>query len=338
MAPEPPHPVAAGPTPSFSIIIPAYQAAGFVAGAVESALAQTLPPLEVIVSDDGSTDDLRGALAPYAGEIMLLHKEHSGVSATRNVALRAATGDFVVVLDADNVLQPEYLEALSELAVARPDLDILTTDAFLELDGKIYGRYYRGKARFVEKDQRRGIIHQHFVYANAAYRRKALLAVGGYDEFYDPTPYHGVEDTDLLVRMILGGSAAGLVDEPLATYRIHAGSLSANRARSTRGGVLVLERAATHPSLTEAELRYLQRELAARKQDAALVEAEEALRGLAAHPRRRCLKVAFGSGYAMASRISALAAVMAPRAAGRYLARRERITGRSRLALRTHGR
>jgi GT2 family glycosyltransferase len=339
IAPEPPHPVVPGPTPSFSIIIPAYQAAAFIADAVVSALAQTLPPHEVIVCDDGSTDDLRGALGPYAGKITLLHKEHSGVAATRNVALRAAAGDFVAVLDADNAFLPEHLQALSELAVARPDLDILTTDAFLELDGEVYGRYYRGKARFVRDDQRRGIIHQHFVYANAAYRRTALLAVGGYDEFYDPTPYHGVEDTDLLVRMILAGSSAGLVDEPLAVYRIHGGSLSANRARSTRGGAIVLERAATHPSLTEDERRYLRHELAAKRREAALAEAEEALRGLAPHPRRRCLKVAFGPpGYVIASRVSALAAALAPGAAGRYLERRERATGRSRLSLRTHGR
>jgi glycosyltransferase involved in cell wall biosynthesis len=339
IAPEPLQPAVPVPAPSFTIIIPAYQAAAFIADAVESALAQTLPAREVIVCDDGSTDDLRGALAPYAGEITLLHKEHSGVAATRNVALRAAAGDFVAVLDADNAFLPDYLQALSELSVARPDLDILTTDAFLELDGEVYERYYRGKARFVRGDQRRGIIHQHFVYANAAYRRKALLAVGGYDEFYDSTPYHGVEDTDLLVRLILGGSRVGLVDEPLAVYRIHAGSLSANRARSTRGGAVVVERAATHPSLTDDERRYLRQQLAAKKQEAALMEAEEALRGLAPHPRRRCLKIALGPpGYPIAARVSALAGALAPRAAGRYLERRERVTGRSRLALRTHGR
>jgi glycosyltransferase involved in cell wall biosynthesis len=339
VTPQPLGHVVPGPAPSFSIIIPAYQAADFVAGAVESALAQTLPPRDVIVCDDGSTDDLRGALAPYISEITLLRKDHTGVANTRNFAIQTATGDFVVSLDADNLLLPGYLEAVSELAVARSDLDILTTDAFLELDGEVYGRYYRGKARFVTNDQRRGIIHQHFVYANAAFRRKALLAVGGYDEFYDPTPYHGVEDTDLLVRMILAGSNVGLVDRPLAVYRIRAGSLSSNRARSIRGGVIVLERACSHPSLTEDELRYLHGELAAKRREAALAEAEAALRGLAPHPRRRCLKVAFGPrGYLLASRLSALGAALAPGLAARYLERRERKTGRSRLALQTRGR
>jgi glycosyltransferase involved in cell wall biosynthesis len=336
VVPEPEQPVAPGPTPRFSIIIPAYQASAFIAHAVDSALGQTLPPHEVIVCDDGSTDDLRRVLEPYQGKLILLHKDHGGVAGTRNMAIRAATGDFVAVLDADNSFLPEYLKAVSELAVARPDLDILTTDAFLELDGKVYGRYYLGKARFVKDDQRRGIIHQHFVYANAAYRRAALLAVGGYDEFYDP---HHSSDTDLLVRMILGGSRAGLVDEPLAVYRIRGGSLSSSRPRSLRGGTVVLERAASHPSLTADELKYLRRELAWLRREVALAEAEEALRGLAPHPRRRSLEIAFGrQRYRLAARLSALAAAIAPRAAGRYLERRERNAGRSRLALRTHGR
>ena len=337
--PQAHRPLTPGPQPSFSVVIPAYQAASFAAAAVESALAQTLPPLEVIVCDDGSTDDLSGALANHAKRIVLLRKEHGGFASAHNVALQAASGDFVAFLDADNAYLPEYLEAVSELAVARPDLDLITTDAYLELDGEIYGRYYRGKARFVIDDQRRGIIHQHFVFANAAFRRGSLVAVGGYDEFYDKTPYAGVADTDLILRMILAGSQVGLVDEPLCIYRIHAKSLGSNRPRSIRGGTIVLERARTHPSLTPDELLYLERELAAMRREATLAEAEEALRGFAPHPRRGSLKVAFGRpGYGIKARARALAAAIAPRAAGRYLERLERTTGHSRLALRTHGR
>ena len=139
--------------------------------------------------------------------------------------------------------------------------------------------------------------------------------------------------------MILAGSRVGLVDEPLAVYRIREESLSSNRSRSMRGGVVVLERAASHPSLTEEERRFLKSELTEKRQEAALADAEAALRGLAPHPRRRCLKVAFGlHGYKVASRVSALAGAVAPRTAGRFLERRERTSGRSRLALRTHGR
>lgn len=319
-------------SPTFAIIIPAYQAAAFIADAVESALAQTAAPREVIVCDDGSTDELADVLRPYSGRITVLRKEHGGAASARNVAARSATSDFVAVLDADNIFLPEYLESVGELAAVRPDLDIITTDAFLELDGHVYGRYYRGKARFVVDDQRRGIIHQHFIFGNAAFRREALLAVGGYDEAVL------AEDTDLFLRMILGGSRAGLVDEPLAVYRIRGGTLSSNRARSLRSGVVVLERARRHPSLTPDERRYLERELAEKRREAELAEAEEALRGFASRPRRRALRIAFGPrGYGLPARMKALAAAAAPSAARRYLERLEK-RGRSRLALQTRGR
>jgi glycosyltransferase involved in cell wall biosynthesis len=333
LAPAPERPIVPGPSPRFSIIIPAYQAASFVSEAVESALAQTVAPYEVIVCDDGSTDDLAGALAIYSGRITLLRKEHGGAASARNAAARSASSDFVAFLDADNVFLPEYLEAVGQLAAARPDLDIVTTDAYLELDGRVYGRYYRGKARFIVDDQRRGIIRQHFIFGNMAMRRDALLAVDGYDETVL------AEDTDLFLRMILGGSRAGLVDEPLCVYRIRGGTLSSSLPRSLRSGVVVLERASRHPSLTPDELGYLHRQLDAKRREAELAEAEEALRGFAPHPRRRALRIAFGRrGYGFAARAKALAAAVAPSAAGRYLERLEQRTGRSRLALQTRGR
>ena len=103
--------------------------------------------------------------------------------------------------------------------------------------------------------------------------------------------------------------------------------------------MVVLERASTHPSLTSGERRYLHRELAEKRREAALAEAEEALRGFAPDARRRALKIAFGApGYGIAARTKALAAALAPGLARRYLERLEQRTGRSRLALQTRGR
>jgi glycosyltransferase involved in cell wall biosynthesis len=319
--------------PSISVIIPAYESASFVGEAIDSVLHQTVPPDEIIVCDDGSTDDLESSLAAYADRITLVRKEHGGLASARNAGTRAASGEFVAFLDADNIYLPEYLEAVRELATLRPDLDIVTTDAYLELDGQIYGRYYRGKARFVADDQRRGIIHQHFIFGNAALRRESLLAVGGYDETVVS------EDTDCFLRMILGGSRVGLVDEPLCIYRIREGSLSSNRPRSLRGAVVVAERARSHPSLSSAERRFLERELDGKRREAELAEAEEALRGGATNARRRCLRIAFGpTRHGFVARVKALAAIIAPRTAARFLQAKEQKTGESRLATRTHGR
>ena len=107
----------------------AFQAAETIGEAVESALAQTLPPHEIIICDDGSTDDIGGAIARFGERVRLLRQEHRGPGAAKQTASEAASGEFVVVLDADDTFHPRRLEALGEAAAARPDLDLLTTDA-----------------------------------------------------------------------------------------------------------------------------------------------------------------------------------------------------------------
>jgi glycosyltransferase involved in cell wall biosynthesis len=308
--------------------------AGYIGEAVESALAQTVAPLEVIVCDDGSTDDLASALAPFDERIVVLREPHRGVGAAKNRAISSAVGDFVVILDADNILLPEYLDAISELAVLRPDLDIVTTDAYLELDGQIYGRYYRGKAKFVFDDQRRGILHNHFIFGNAGIRRSRLTAIGGFDETLECAV-----DTDCFVRLILDGARAGLVDEPLARYRLRSGSLSSDRARSLRMNVRILDRVRREATLTQDECELLDREIPVKRRLAALAEAEGALRAHAPAARRSSLRVAFGEqGYGLPTRARAAAAALAPWTAGRVLDWQERITGKSHVSARTRGR
>jgi hypothetical protein len=334
VAPRPSRPVETGTVPEFSVAIAAYQAADFIGEAVESALAQTMKPLEVIVCDDGSTDDIARALAPYGDHIVVLREPHRGVGAAKNRAVGRASAEFVVILDADNLLLPEYLEAISEFAVARPDLDILTTDAYLELDGQIYGRYYRGKAKFIIDDQRKGILHNHFIFGNAAIRRGSLLAVGGFDETLECAV-----DTDCFIRLILNGARAGLVDEPLARYRLREGSLSSDRGRTLAVNVQILDRIRAEQPLSPDERDLLERDLHVMRRLAVLAQAERALRSRQPGARHSSLRIAFGArGYGISARVKAAAAAIAPRTAGRILAWQERRTGRSHLATRTRGR
>src|SRR3989442_7824474 len=130
LVPRVDHAVPPGKVPSFSIVIPAYQATAYIGRAVESVLAQTLPPIEIIVSDDGSTDDLAGALAPYGDRIQVVRGPNGGLPVARNRGFRAASGEFVANLDADDVLYPEWFEAVGGLAATRPHLHILTTKGF----------------------------------------------------------------------------------------------------------------------------------------------------------------------------------------------------------------
>ena len=225
LVPPPPPGLSPGPVPTFSVLIGAYQAAATAPEAVASALEQTVAPLEVIVCDDGSTDDLTAALAPWADRITLLRKQNGGGASAVNAALRVATGDFVAVLDADDAYAPTRLERLGELSALRPDLDLLATDAYFERDGQVVGRFI-AENPFPTQDQRR-VMLQRSLHPHAALRRERVTRLGGWDE-----SLRIVYDWDCYLRMVLSGTGVGLVDEPLLHYRLSEHSLSGHRAAS----------------------------------------------------------------------------------------------------------
>ena len=326
-APRAKTPIApAAAAPSFSVIIAAHQAAAFIADAVASLARQTLPPLETIVCDDGSTDDLAGALAPYAETVVVIRQPHRGVGAAKDTAARAASGDFVVVLDADDIFLPRRLEALAALAVARPDLDLLTTDAWVEMAGQRLGRYTETYIAFPVENQRRRILERCFLFPHVAVRRERLLAVGGFD-----TTLQSAVDWDAWIRVILDGGVAGCVAEPLAHYRIRDGSITSNTVRRAAGHVRVAEAAAKNPNLSADERRVIIRTLRDRRRQFVLTEVEQALRDGSADARRQAMRASISRDMTMRTRVKCVASALAPSRAARFLSDRERRTGRSRL-------
>jgi hypothetical protein len=303
--------------PSFSVVIAAHNAAECIQEAVESALAQTLPPLELIVSDDGSTDSTERELAPYWDRITYVREEHAGVASARNAALEIAKGEFFAVLDADDRYLPERLEALAELAMTRPDLDILCTDAFLEHEGRVVGRFSED-CPFEVVDQRAAILQRCFC-AWPAVRRTTLTEAGAFDE-----SLRTGSDWECAIRLVHSGATAGLVDEPLYSYRVHASSLTADRVRTLRDRVAFLERAGRSYQLNGTERTALAQSLKAQRAYLVLTEAEAALRARARDARRRALTAVRTPGVAPRSRIAAMAAAIAPGTAARALARRQR--------------
>ncbi len=307
--------------PTFSVVIAAHNAAATISEAIESVLTQTTLPLQLIVSDDGSTDATAEALAPYSGHLTYVHNGHRGVAAARNAALRIATGKYVAVLDADDAYLPERLEALAELATARPDLDILCTDALLELEGEVVGRFGQ-ECPFAVDGQREAILHRCFC-AWPAVRRTALVAASGFDE-----SLRTGSDWECVLRLIYTGAQAGLVDEALYRYRVHGRSLTADRVRTLEDRVTFLGHVGERFELSEAEEASLRRSLSRQQRALVLTKAEAALRARSGDARRNVLAVARSSDVGLRSRVLALAAALAPRAAAHLLER----SARSRLA------
>ena len=310
-----------GVAPTFSVIVAAYNVADVIRDALESIQAQTIAPLEVIVCDDGSTDDLEGAVEPYRDAIVLLQQQNGGEAAAKNTAAAAARGDFVAILDADDVYLPRRLEALSALAQARPDLDILTTDGFLCVGDRIVRRNYDRSWRFEVVHQRRAILERNFIFGLAAVRRERLLQHGGFDESIRWTT-----DWDLWLRLILAGALAGCIPEPLALYRLRETSLTAQRRDLLLGKLATLEKARRNPNLRADEAQVLESSVASYRRDFALLELREAAAAGEAGARRRALGVLRTPGYRLRTRLDAVAMAVAPGISGRILRRRAETT------------
>lgn len=114
--------------PLVSVVVTFYNQAEFVASALDGVLAQTYHPFEVIVVDDGSTDDTRDACAAYGDRITLVHQENAGPSAARNSGLRRARGPLVTFLDGDDIWAPEKLTVQVELARSQPQSGLVAVD------------------------------------------------------------------------------------------------------------------------------------------------------------------------------------------------------------------
>jgi glycosyltransferase involved in cell wall biosynthesis len=289
------------------VIVAAYNVAPLIGDALASAFAQTSPPHEVVVVDDGSTDDFTGAIAPWRDRIVLLRQENRGEGAAKNAAAHAATGEFVVILDADDVDLPRRLEALGALATARPDLDVLTTDCYLVHDGVRVRRRYGDDQPFEVDDQRGEILRRNFIF-NPAIRRERFLAVGGFD-----TSFWATADWWCYIDLLLTGSRAGLVDEPLVEYRERPGRLTGDRVRMLDARVRTVRQALAHPQLTERERAIALESL----RTALLRNAHEALPLGGATARTAALQVARESTFPAGTRLRAAAAAVAPAVARR---------------------
>ena len=224
-----------------SLIIPTFNHARFVGAAIDSALAQTVSAFEVIVVDDGSTDETPAVLARYAGRVRVLRQENRGLSAARNAGLAAAHGTFVSFLDADDVMAPTKLAAQLEVlershAVGWTYCDVLMETVATGTTARASERFgYASRALdgwlFPE------LIHGNFIPAIAPLvRRTALEVAGGFDERLT-----ALEDWDMWLRLSLIAEAR-YTPAVLVTYRIRPGGMSENRARMDRSRFLVLDK------------------------------------------------------------------------------------------------
>jgi glycosyltransferase involved in cell wall biosynthesis len=211
--------------PLVSIVIPAYNQARYLRQSVESALGQSYAAREIIVVDDGSTDETAAVAESYGSQITLVQQENRGLAGARNAGIRVARGEWVGLLDADDIWLPHYLATMMNLAAHNPQADVLYCRArSIDTAGNDLKQVLGGSP--VETARLYGILlHSNFIIPSTVTLRRNVVVDAGY---FDQS-LRSCEDWDLWLRILPGRVFAGTGDI-LVRYRVHDQSLSANVA------------------------------------------------------------------------------------------------------------
>ena len=188
---------AAGSPSVISVVITAFEQAGTVRAAVLSALQQEGVEVEVVVVDDGSSDDPRAALHGLA-DVQVVRQQNAGVNAARNRGLSRARGDLIVFLDGDDALLPGSLRTSSQMVSREPDVHFVVGRALhIDNQDRVVGaapHEPRGRTGLFEELLRRPWIYPP---STVLFRRSTLQSIGGFDEALP----QGGEDLDLYLRV-----------------------------------------------------------------------------------------------------------------------------------------
>ena len=203
-----------------SVVIPNFNHGRFLSEAIESALEQEYRDLEIIVVDDGSTDDSRAVVEQHGGKVRYLWQENRGLPAARNTGIRAACGQYVAFLDADDSWLPQFVSSVMARWRQDPALGAVHTGFYsMDHDGR---RLPQVGVSTVADDRmhERLVDGEFFVPSSVVARRECFERVGLFDE-----RLRGSEDWDMWLRVAQEYRFAGIA-RPLVNYRIHGSNMS----------------------------------------------------------------------------------------------------------------
>jgi GT2 family glycosyltransferase len=222
--------------PLFSVVIPTYNSAGKVVRAVQSVLEQTLNDYELVVVDDGSSDDTAERLQPWMDRIQYVHQANAGVAAARNHGIEMASGCYVAFLDADDWWYERKLARVAEAAAVLPEVGLFYSPVDFVTAGGERLWTYRSEDHGVHNYP--ALLMTDFVMTSSTVvRRDVFDQVGTFD-----TSLASCEDWDMWIR-IARSYGIHLIREPLTAYEYLAGgSLTSRTARWIEAHNAVMEK------------------------------------------------------------------------------------------------
>jgi glycosyltransferase involved in cell wall biosynthesis len=229
---------------AISVVIPVYNGQAHIARTLDSVLRQTLAPSEIIVVNDGSTDDTLDVLLAYAPGVTIITTPNRGVSSARNTGMKAATSELIAFLDADDAWHDDKLEQQAAFLATRPEAGLCCCDYAFKERGVPETTYFTflgstkaGNAGAWTGNPLLGLIKVNFVgtASTVLVRRSVLRVVGGFD-----AKYKQAEDYDLWIRCALHAPFA-IMPDVLVRKNRHADNLTNNQAETVHFHELVLE-------------------------------------------------------------------------------------------------
>jgi len=224
--------------PRVSVIIPCYNHARYLPDAIGSVQAQSITDWEIIVVDDGSTDNTRDTVARFAdgNRVRYLYQANAGLAGARNTGTREALGAYLVYLDADDELEPRFLEVCLRAVENNQALaGVYTLNSFIDDKGAVLpqrGGEVVAPSKFRARNLEGGFFAVHAALVHAAIVRE----VGLFD-----TRLTSEEDWDLWLRLADRYEMEGIA-QPLARYRVYPGSMSTNALRMHTNRIVVLSK------------------------------------------------------------------------------------------------
>ena len=228
-----------------SVIIPAYNQAGYLAQAIRSVLDQTFRDFEIIVVDDGSTDKTP-EVARWIRDRRLryVRQENRGLSAARNTGIRESAGEYLTFLDSDDLFLPEKLELLLGALETRPEAGIAAGQAIpIDEDGNPVGRIFD---KPLPEDPTRLLLENPLHVGSVLLRRSWRERVGFFDE-----TLRSYEDWDMWLRLALAGCPSVWVPRPVSKYRFHRAQMTRIGAQMTASTFAVLDKVFSRSDLPE---------------------------------------------------------------------------------------